>query len=169
MDYKIRLARVEDCTELSKLKHDTWNETYRGIYSDEKIDNYDYEKNKKKFIDLINNPGIKLYVVEVNNKIVGYMDYGTPIRSFKDYKQEIGLLYLLKEYQRNGIGKELFNLASSKIFDSGYNEFFISCNKYNQNAIDFYTKMGGELVEIDEDEEDKSYPQVKFLYRKKVK
>ena len=52
MDYKIRLARVEDCTELSKLKHDTWNETYRGIYSDEKIDNYDYEKNKKKFIDL---------------------------------------------------------------------------------------------------------------------
>ena len=42
MSYIIRLAKEEDCNALSKLKHDVWNETYRGIYDDNKIDNFDY-------------------------------------------------------------------------------------------------------------------------------
>ena len=47
MSYIIRLAKEEDCNELSKLKPDVWNETYRGIYDDNKIDNFDYKKNIK--------------------------------------------------------------------------------------------------------------------------
>ena len=111
MNYIIRLATINDCDELSRLKQKVWNETYRGIYSDEKIDNFDYKKNSEKFLNIINNPNIELYVVEDNNKLVGYMDYGKPYRPYKDYEQEIGLLYLLKEYQGNGIGRKLFSLA----------------------------------------------------------
>ena len=99
MSYIIRLATEKDCDELSKLKHDVWNETYREIYSDEKIDNFDYKKNSEKFLNMINNPNIELYVVEDNGKLAGYMSCGEPCRPYKDYKQDIGLLYLLKEYQ----------------------------------------------------------------------
>ena len=165
MDYIIRLANKNDCDELSKLKHTVWNETYRGIYSDEKIDNYDHKKYTDKFLGIINNPDVDLYVVEDNNKLVGYMDYGKPFRPYKDYNQEIGLLYLLKDYQRKGIGTKLFNMAYNKIKEKGYKEFFISCNKYNINAQEFYKKMGGEIIDIDEDNIDKSIPQVKFLYK----
>lgn len=49
------------------------------------------------------------------------MDCGVPYRPYKDYQQEMGLLYLLKEYQRKGIGKRLFNIAANKIKESGYN------------------------------------------------
>jgi hypothetical protein len=49
-NYNIRLATESDCMELSKLKHKIWNTTYRGIYPDEKIDNFDYEKNKNTFM-----------------------------------------------------------------------------------------------------------------------
>ena len=150
---------------MSKLKHTVWNETYRGIYSDEKIDNYDHKKYTDKFLGIINNPDVDLYVVEDNNKLVGYMDYGKPFRPYKDYNQEIGLLYLLKDYQRKGIGTKLFNMAYNKIKEKGYKEFFISCNKYNINAQEFYKKMGGEIIDIDEDNIDKSIPQVKFLYK----
>ena len=165
MEYIIRLATEKDCVELSRLKQHVWNETYRGIYSDEKIDNYDFEKNREKFLNIINNPNITLYVVDVNGKLVGYMDCGVPYRPYKDYQQEIGLLYLLKEYQRKGIGKELFNIATNKIKESGYNEFFICCNKYNINAQEFYKKMGGIIDEIDDENIDKSIPQVKFIYK----
>lgn len=165
MMYIIRLAKEGDCDKLSVLKHQVWNETYRGIYSDEKIDNYDYKKNIDKFLGIVNNPNIELYVVEDNGVLVGYMDYGMPYRSYKDYEQEIGLLYLLKEYQNKGIGKELFNIAFNKIKENGYKEFFISCNKYNINAQYFYKRMGGIIDQIDEDNNDKSIPQVKFLYR----
>lgn len=165
MSYIIRLAKEEDCNELSKLKHDVWNETYRGIYDDNKIDNFDYEKNSKKFLNIINNFDIELYVVEDSERLVGYMDCGIPIRPYKDYNQEIGLLYLLKEYQRKGIGKELFNIAFNRIKENGYNEFFICCNKYNINAQEFYKKMGGIIDETDEDNNDKSIPQIYYIYK----
>ena len=165
MSYIIRLATKKDCDKLSKLKHQVWCETYRGIYSDEKIDNFDYERNSEKFLNIINDPNVYLYVVESNNNLVGYMDFGAPYRPYKDYEQEIGLLYIKKEFQGKGIGRKLFNIAYSNIKDKGYSEFFISCNKYNLNAQKFYEKMGGIIDEISEDNVDKSIPQIKFIYK----
>ena len=106
-----------------------------------------------------------MYVVEDSNALVGYMDCGIPYRQYKNYKQEIGLLYLLKEYQNKGIGRELFNIACNKIKKNGYNQFFISCNKYNTNAQGFYKKMGGLIDVVDKDNADKSIPQVTFIYK----
>lgn len=165
MNYKIRLATIEDCEKLAKLKRDVWETTYRGIYPDEKLDNYDYEKNKMSFMDVVNNPEVELYVACDEDKIIGYIDFGVPFRPFKDYKQEIGLFYILKEYQRKGLGRKLFNLAYERMKNNGYKEFFISCNKYNTPAQRFYERMGGEIVHVDEDEENKSIPQIKYLYK----
>ena len=165
MNCIIRLANEKDCKYLSILKHKVWDETYRGIYSDAKIDNYDYEKQIIKFLDILNNKELELYVVEVNKELVGYMELGTPRYPYKDYQQEIGLLYLIKDYQRLGIGKKLFDMAYNRIKEKGYKEFFVSCNKYNLNAQMFYKKMGGIIGDIDDDNEDKSIPQVIFLYK----
>lgn len=165
MDYEIRLAREDDALELARLKLDLWKQTYINIYPADKINNYDIDKNIKKFRDIINDPNIKLYVVVSNDKLVGYMSYGKPIRPYKNFLQEIGLLYLDKSMQKLGIGKELFNIAYDSIKNSGYEEFFISCNKYNDNARKFYEKMGGLLIDVDSDNDDKSIPQVKYLYR----
>ena len=164
MGYIIRLATEEDCMELSKLKQKVREETYRGIYDDEMIDNFDLLKNKDKFLNNVRNKDIDLYVVEDNGRLVGYMSCGKPYRPYKNYEQEIGLLYLLKEYQRQGIGKELFNIAYNKIKSNGYNKFFIFCNKYNSRAIEFYKKIGGIIDCIDEDNHDKSISQVTFVY-----
>ncbi len=164
MNYLIRLAKEEDSKELAKLKHSIWETTYRGIYADEKIDNFDYKKSEDKFIDMVKNPNVKIYVVEDNDILVGYMEYGKPYRPYLDYKNEIGLLYIKKKYQGMGIGKELFKLAYNRMKEKGITEFFISCNKYNISAQKFYKKMGGLIIEVDEDNEDKAIPQVYFLY-----
>lgn len=164
MDYKIRLATIEDCKEIAKVKRSAWETTYRGIYSDEKLDNYNFKEQESKFKEIVNNENINLYVVEIENKIVGYVSYGKPMRDFREYEQEIGLLYILKECQGKGIGKKLFSLAYENIKNKGYKEFFISCNKYNLNAQKFYEAMGGKIVWQDEDNEDKSIPQIKYHY-----
>lgn len=165
MGYVIRLASENDCDILSRLKRDIWETSYRGIYPDDKIDNFDFDKNRNSFLKIVYNPDIELYVVEDEGKLIGYMDFGVPFRPFGEYKQEIGLLYVLKQYQGKGIGRELFNLAFDKIKQNGYDEFFISCNKYNLAARSFYEKMGGKIIHVDEDNEDKSIPQVKYLYK----
>lgn len=164
MDYKIRLANRNDIKKLALLKQIVWDETYRGIYSDNLIDNFDYEKSEKKFKMIIDDNRISLYVVESNNELVGYMDVGFPYRQYENYEQEIGLLYLRKDFQRIGIGRELFNIGYNEIKNNGYSKFFVSCNKYNANARKFYEKMGGQLVLVDEDNEDKGSVQVKYHF-----
>lgn len=161
----IRPATYEDCQELSRLKREILETTYRGIYPDEKIDNYDYVESELKFKNFIDNPYQQLYVVVDKTQIVSYIEFGKPFRPFKNYFQEIGLFYIRKDYQRHGIGKVLFNLALNYIKTTSANDFFISCHKYNINARSFYEKMGGKLVQVDEDSENNGIPQVKYEYK----
>ena len=58
--YEIRKANYSDCQNLSLLKREIWETTYRGIYPDEKINNYNYAENEIKFKKIIDNTiGIK--------------------------------------------------------------------------------------------------------------
>ena len=166
-EFTIRLAVTDDCQELASVKRKVWESTYRGIYPDAKIDNFDVKVQAEKFLKIITNPDIKLFVAVNRGKIVGYMSCGAPIRPYKDYEQEIGLLYVLKDHQGMGIGKAFFELATKEIREGGYEEFFISCNKFNANARNFYEYMGGKLVSVDDDKADKSEVQVKYHYNVK--
>ncbi|MCI8498862.1 MAG: GNAT family N-acetyltransferase [Bacilli bacterium] len=164
MDYEIRRANENDIKRLASFRRITWDETYRGIYNDSLIDNYDYEKAERTFKSIFENENISLYVVESENEIVGYMDVGSPRREYGDYEQEIGLLYLRKSFQNRGLGRKLFDLAKDEIKQNGYNRFFVSCNKYNKNACKFYEKMGGILIDEDPEDEDKRKVYVKYHY-----
>lgn len=164
MDINIRLADFSDSYNLSVLKQRVWRETYTGIYSDSRINNYDYDEKKKKFDNIISNKDVSLYVLEDKGELIGYMSVGVPVRKYLDYEQEIGLLYLRRDYQGLGFGKRLFKLAYNIIKNNGYNKFFISCNKYNTYAREFYLRMGGKLVCEDSDSEEKHLSQVKFHF-----
>ena len=74
------------------------------------------------------------------------MDIGKPFKSYMDYKQELGLLYILKEYQRKGIGKMFMSIAYETVKMNGYNEFFVSCNSQNVNGRRFYEANGGKII-----------------------
>ena len=164
-EVNIRPAIPGDCRELALVKRKVWETTYRGIYPDRKLDEYDIKSQEEKFLKILSNSEIQFFVADVDGQIVGYMSCGAPIRPFRDYKQEIGLLYVLQEYQGHGLGKAFFELGASEIGKKGYEEFFISCNKFNSSARRFYEHMGGELVHTDEDKADRSEVQVKYHYR----
>lgn len=72
---KIIPAKIADCRKLSYLKREIWKTTYRGLYPDEKLDNYDYEENTKKFENIIKNPDFHLYVVKYKSEIIGYIGF----------------------------------------------------------------------------------------------
>ncbi len=165
MDCEIRLAELADVKELAKVKKEIWESNLRGVYNDDVIDNFNYEKEEKVFTSIIDNEEIDLYCVIVDNCIVGYMDCGKPYYNYLDYEAEIGLLYLKKECQRQGIGEMLFQLAKESFRSKGIDKFFISCNKYNLEAQKFYEAMGGKVIQVDEDNfEDKRSVQIKYHY-----
>ena len=141
-----REACLGDCYDLAVLKGKVWNTTYQGIYPQEKLTGYDEEKNKRIFENIVANPEITLYVAVDGSKCVGLMTCGKPYRPFREYGQEIGLLYILKEYQRQGIGTTFFDMARKQVAEEGNKEFFLSVNKKNYDAQKFYIAMGGTVI-----------------------
>lgn len=145
-----RKAMMDDCYTIAKLKGVVWNTTYEGIYSDETLTDYDVEKNEKIFRQIVCNPEIEIYVATDDDSIVGFMTCGKPYKPFLHYEQEIGLLYILKEYQRKGIGSRFFDIARKQVKEAGYEEFIVAVNSKNTNAINFYISMGGKIIDTNE-------------------
>lgn len=141
-----------------------YENTFRGIYPDKYIDNFDIESHTEKFKIFVLSQDVELYVVTDSNNIIGYFEFGKPYRPYGEYTQEIGLFYLKKECRRLGIGNKMFDFAKEQIKKTGVDKFFISCNKFNTNAQKFYEKMGGKSVHIDEDDANDGVPQVKYEY-----
>lgn len=141
-----RKAQINDCLAIATLKGVVWNTTYKGIYSDESLVNYDIPKNQKIFEQIVQNPEIELYVATDNNQIIGFMTCGKPYKPYQDFQQEVGLLYILKEYQRKGIGRSFFDIARRQVKNNGYQKFLVSVNSKNYNALEFYLSMGGQII-----------------------
>jgi len=141
-----RKATTEDCYSIAELKGIVWNTTYKDIYSEERLNGYDVKKNEQIMKNIVNNSEIEIYVATVDDRIVGFMTCGKPYKSFKHYEQEVGLLYILKEYQKQGIGKGFFDIARKQVKEAGYNKFMVAVNSQNVNAIQFYLAMGGKVI-----------------------
>ena len=54
-------------------------------------------------------------------------------------------LYVLQEYQKNGIGKELIQKAFNEAKKAGYKKMIIGCLEGNKSN-GFYKKMGGKFI-----------------------
>ena len=112
-EWNVEKSKKEDCKAIAEFVTRTWNETYRGIVNDEFLDNLENTE-EKRYINAINNFDEKSnmqYIIKKDNKIIAYLK----LSKIKDdeYKEYIELqsLYVLKEYQKNGIGKELIQKA----------------------------------------------------------
>ena len=66
---QIVLANLKDARTLSCLKKEVWEDTYRGIYEDNEIDNYDYKERENKFKKLILSRNQEVYVCKDRNKM----------------------------------------------------------------------------------------------------
>ena len=145
-DVIFRKATVEDCRALSELKRDVWSTTYSGIYPQEKLDGYDVEKNEGIFRSFVERPDIELYLAETNGKPIGLMTVGKPYKLYNEYNQEVALLYIRKDFQRMGIGRQFLEIAKDEVRRKGFDRFVLSVNEQNENAIAFYEAMGGTTV-----------------------
>ena len=154
-DVIFRKATVEDCRALSELKRDVWSTTYSGIYPQEKLDGYDVDKNEGIFRSFVEKPDIELYLAENNGKPIGLMTVGKPYKLYNEYNQEVALLYIRKDFQRMGIGRQFLEIAKDEVRRKGFDRFVLSVNEQNENAIAFYKKMGG--IEIAEDQNQKRF------------
>lgn len=89
-------AAEENVSAIIALRHQIWDTTYRGIYPDDMIDNFDWAWHREKELLRINDPAYSVYLLQKDQQNIGYL---TISRIDEIVLQS---LYILSEYQRQG-------------------------------------------------------------------
>lgn len=151
-------ALTRDAITITRLRRVVWDETYRGIYPDEAIDNYCEAFHEERDLARILDPDHDVFVI---------MDEGTPVGYFsfihKD-KVHITSLYVIKEYKGIGAGRRAFALVEEYCKAHSVPSFTVNCNEHNSSARAFYEYMGGKLIAVDGGHSDRREDQATFQF-----
>ncbi len=138
----IEKAKKEDALQIAIVNVYTWKTQYNELIPsdviDFRIDNI--EQSEEKIKRRIEEDGQYL-VAKKDNTVIGFCRYGKS--DFGEYG-EIHALYVLKGFNKKGIGKLLFNAAKDELNKMGFNRFRVNCLKGNP-VLEFYMHMGGNV------------------------
>ena len=141
---ELRKAVPSDALLLAKTRQLVWKETYRGIYPDEMLDDYDINFYSSRDRQRLEDPRYCFYLYMDGEKCVGYFSFGPyNFGTYKDFNLCLNNLYILGEYKVHGLGKRAFDCIKAHCVEQGIGKFFCGCNAHNLPAIEFYKHMGG--------------------------
>ena len=145
---RFELATDDDAKTIIELRKQIWGTTYRGFYPDSMIDDFDYTWHLEKELQRIRHPEYCVYRIVKKDRNIGYLT----IR--KTDMVMLQSLYILEEYQHQGIGKLAFDFVKQYCRENCADSFNCHCLPENWNARRFYEKMGGTIIGEDMDNED---------------
>lgn len=144
MNIILRRAAAEDAGLIARTRRLVWEQTYRGIYPDEMLDNYNLDFFTKRDRQRLESPVHHFYVYMDGNQCVGYFSFGPyNFGEYKDFELCLNNLYICNAYKGRGLGKLAFSTIREYCKDNRINKFFCGCNLQNLPAQDFYRHMGG--------------------------
>lgn len=143
---KIRKATLTDAKGLARVHVDSWRTTYLNIVPDEYLNSLSYENFEQRWINNLPNGGV--YVAETESgEIVGFSSGGKE-RSGKytGFDGEIYAIYILKEYQGQGIGRELVKPITVELKEMGFNSMLVLVLRDNPSR-NFYEALGAKYID----------------------
>ena len=147
MNYIIRKMERKDCFDFAHVVTITWNETYKGIVPDDFLNNLYLNEDDRanNSYNNFNEDNNHQYVLEVDNKIVGFINVGDTKESEYLNCGEIHALYIINEYKGYGFGKALVETGKKELKNMGFDKMIIGCLEGNPSN-EFYKHIGGKLI-----------------------
>jgi len=144
----IREGRVEDAEQIAAVHVESWKTTYNRIISESFLSGLSVEDRLKNWIWTFQNATADqaIFVAEDGaGHIVGFSTGGR--NRNKEYKHdgEIYAIYLLQEYQRQGVGTRLFRAVADALRNHGCSSMMLWVLKDNP-AVGFYKRQGGQVI-----------------------
>ncbi len=144
---------------LGELRQQAWAATYRGIYPDEMIDHFDYKWHEEKDLLRIRSPQFCNWFIQLDGEKVGYLTLRNADYLF------LYSLYLLPKAQKKGIGRQALTFVAQYCEQRQIMAFRCHCQPDNTNAVGFYEKMGGIIVDRDEENTERWQNTVVFEFQ----
>lgn len=105
----IRKANLNDAQGIAKVHVDSWRTTYKGIIPDVFLSNLSYAQRTDLWNKNIAKEDNYVVIAENNeDQIIGFADAWKRADNLTKGSVDLTSIYLLEEYQGNGIGKRLF-------------------------------------------------------------
>jgi GNAT superfamily N-acetyltransferase len=135
--YHIRKAKPSDAQGIANVHINSWKTTYKDIVSDGYLESLRVEDRRVRW-DGILAGSHQTYVCELNNgDIAGFVSIGKDRDN--QYEGELYAIYLLKEFQRNGLGSALFKFAMTALKSQGHSNMLVWVLKENPSKYFYYS------------------------------
>lgn len=146
----IRKAGLADAKGIAKVHVDSWQTTYKNIVPDEYLNQLTYERREQLWrSNLVND---LVFIAENKaNEIVGFSSGGEErTGKYPGYSGELYAIYILKEYQRNGLGQLLFEPVIEDLLQKNISTMIIKVLEDNNSRL-FYEALGGKQIDTVEE------------------
>jgi len=140
----IREATSADLPALADLHVKTWNATYPDV---QKKPTYEIRERQWREAFEVTDGSWFCFVIEGSNgELVGFAK-GTPYdqRDLPDFSGEINKIYLLREYQRQGLGRGLVGHVVRRFLSQGISSMVLFADPQNPSCR-FYEALGAERL-----------------------
>lgn len=134
---------------MAEIKIDSWTTAYDKIVASKYINSLNVEELTNRYIRSFEEYKDLVFVAEKENKLLGYGCFNyNPLED--KYDSELVSLYVRKEEVNKGIGSLLFLQIAKELLENDRKNMIVWCFIKNENAIKFYTDLGGKIVETKE-------------------
>jgi L-amino acid N-acyltransferase YncA len=142
----IRKAVAKDAEGIAKVHVESWKTTYKNIVSDEFLNTLSYDSRKQMWENAI--PNSHVFVAEnEDGQIIGFSTGGKErTGKYENYKGELYAIYILKEYQAQGLGKKLVKPIIEVLENLNIYSMLVLVLEENPSRY-FYESLGGEKID----------------------
>lgn len=145
-----REAGYGDIPVIAQIHIDTWRSTYRGIIPDKVLASLSYEQRKNSwhqvFDDASKANGFTYLADNKLGQVIGFVNGGKERTGNPAYKGELNAIYILKDHQQKGVGRELVRLAAQRLSHMEIHSMLAWVLEANP-ACNFYEALGGQRVQ----------------------
>ena len=138
----IRPTQRSDASSMSRIYVQTWRDTYLSMVPYGYLHEMSTVRHEQAFINELSGNRITSYVAEDADRIVGFVTGGRERHADDVYGGEIYTLYVLKHFQRRGIGARLVYALAGQLRQSGMYSMLVRVLKHNPYRR-FYQKING--------------------------
>jgi ribosomal protein S18 acetylase RimI-like enzyme len=149
----IRIASAADAPAIAAVHVDAWRETYAGLVPAHVLSGLSVDRRIEGWARIMSKSeafnSSAVFVAEREGAAVGFGCCGLQRAenlNAQGYDGEISAIYLLRSFQRCGLGTALMGAMGQELLRRQMHAASLWVLRENQNARRFYEKLGGDIV-----------------------
>jgi len=138
----IRPSEKDDVHSMSRVYVQTWRDTYLGVVPYGYLYTMSVPQLEQGFLNELQSKHVISYVAEDAGGVIGFVSGGYERQADYIYNGEIFALYVLKNYQRQGVGTKLVSALAKQLNQFGIYSMLVMVLEHNPYRR-FYEKING--------------------------